>query len=199
MGYLKRLLLQAIVVSLVLVALPSHILAQSASVNATSPVDPGGSGTASVSISAPEIGSFQLNVSCNPSGNLVFNSITPGSGPAGFTIVDNITGSDSAAVSGFMTTTPITSVTNVTNISFTVVDSPSSSTTISVSGTLYDPRGDAIPEVTLSDVTVIITSITTQNMLNTFNVAPILGGVGGGLLLLAIITIWVRRRILRIH
>ena len=184
--YVGRALLLAVVAASLLVALPSYALAQSASVTATSPVDRGSSGYVSLSIGAPEIGAFELVISCSPGGILRFDSVSAGSGPSGFIIVDNITGKDSAAVSGFMSTTPVTQDLNVASISFTAVGRAGKSATISVSGAVYDPDGNTIQGVAFSSATVQVTGEDSTNL------APILGGIGGGLALIALVWLGIR-------
>ena len=186
---LKWLFGLVVAAGLILLALPGYVSAQSASVSSSGSLDPGGSGSASISISAPEIGSFELDISCNPGGVLRFDDITAGSGPGDFIIVDNLTGPDSASVSGFMSTTPISGSLIVANILFTDVGPAGSSTTINVSGTLYDPNGDAIPGTSLSGALVEITAQ------DNGSIAPVLIGIGGGLVLIAGLIFWARRRV----
>ena len=77
MRSIRKLGLVLTVAAIVLMALPSHVaLAQSATVSASSTINSGASGNASVSISAAEIGAFTLYISCDTSSVLTFDSIT---------------------------------------------------------------------------------------------------------------------------
>ncbi|MFC2022587.1 hypothetical protein ACFLTL_00275 [Chloroflexota bacterium] len=190
--YLRRvLLLAAAVVASLLVTLPGYAMAQSVSLDTVSVIERGRSGSIKVAIEAAEIGAFELQIDCDPV--LRFDSISAGLAPSGFTIVDNITGSDSAAVSGFMTTTPITQNLNAASISFTAVGSSGKSAVISVSGAIYDPDGKNIPGVAFSSATVQIARNPGEENASIF---PILGGIGGGLALIALIwlIIWNHKR-----
>ena len=186
---LKWLFGLAVAAGLILLAMPGYVSAQSASVSASGSLDPGGNGSASIYISAQEIGSFELDISCSSGGVLRFDDITAGSGPGDFIIVDNLTGPDSASVSGFMSTTPISGSLIVANILFTDVGSAGSSTTINVSGTLYAPNGDTITGTSLSGALVQITGQ------NNGSIAPVLISIVGGLVLIIGFLFWARRRV----
>ena len=137
MGFIRKAGLLLAAILLAALATPSYIcLAQSATVAVnngnTITLDPGGSTSESLRISSipdPGVGAFTINLSWN---NSVINvdNITAGSGPSGFTIIVGDPSGGSVTVSGFGTTTPITSSTTVANLDITAVGDPGSSTTI---------------------------------------------------------------------
>lgn len=192
-GWRARLSLLFVAAALALLLLPAPALAQSAAVNAASIVEQGTRGNAYVSIGEAEIGAFELVIGCSPGGVLRFDDVTAGPGPPGFYLATNVKGADSAAVSGFMSGTPITQGLDIATIAFTAVGSPGSSATISVSGAVYDPDGDLIEEVTFSGATVQVTEGPEGNDRSN-NMAPILGGIGGGLVIVALIWLGMRNR-----
>jgi hypothetical protein len=186
--YPRTLLLVTIVASLILMALPGHIVAQSASVRATNHSSEDGSGSIIVSISAAEIGAFELNLVCDTTGVIIFETYTAGSGPGDFTILTNITSNSLASMAGFMTSLPINGDTVVATIYYSAVGEPGDSVTVNISGTLYDASGEEISGVDFSPTTV---QIETEEV----SAIPIIaGGLMGCLLFVFISVFWVRRR-----
>jgi hypothetical protein len=174
-----------------MLVLPSHILAQSASVSTSNQLSEDGSGSIIVSISAAEIGAFELNLVCDTTGVIIFDTSTEGSGPGDFSIVSNIRSANSASVAGFMMMTPINSNTVVATISYSAIGEPGDSVTVNISGALYDANGEEITGVDFVSTLLQIEVVETEDV----PIIPVIfGGLMGCLLFVFIAVFWAKRR-----
>jgi hypothetical protein len=189
--YTRKLSLLTIITGLIMLVLPSHILAQSASVSTSNQLSEDGSGSIIVSISAAEIGAFELNLVCDTTGVIIFDTSTEGSGPGDFSIVSNIRSANSASVAGFMMMTPINSNTVVATISYSAIGEPGDSVTVNISGALYDANGEEITGVDFVSTLLQIEVVETEDV----PIIPVIfGGLMGCLLFVFIAVFWAKRR-----
>ena len=141
------LLNSVIVVTAALLSLAAiPVAAQNAEVNFSAPAfaATSESGEIAVMINGQRVGAFELKISCDPAGVLRFDNISPGEGPENFNIVSGLTASDAAAISGFMSSTPITGTTKIATVNYTVVGKRSVSVKLAITGNTYDPEGNSI-------------------------------------------------------
>lgn len=174
----------ALLLALWLAAMPVAAQQTTVTISAPPSVERGAGGEITVTLNGSNIGAFEIAVSCDTPQAIRLETITDGTGPSGFSIVSGLKEEENtAAICGFMSTTPITESTVVASVSFTATGKAAQPVALNVTGRLYDPEGNEI-ETIFSGAEISVTGTDNASLL------PVLGGAGGVLAgLIIVITI----------
>jgi hypothetical protein len=172
--------LSGFVIVFCLLETPAYAQSTEAGIDAPESIAYGSNGEIYVMLDGQQIGAFELALSSEPAGGLDFISISNGNAPPGFNIVSGLKSAGAAAISGFMSTTPISEQTTIATINFTAKSKRSLSVSVDISGKLYDPEGNEIETRFASKQIQVI------GKQNSFTI-PLL--IGFGVCILALVTI----------
>jgi hypothetical protein len=140
----KKLVLFGFIIALYLLETPVYAQSAEAGIDAPESIAYGSNEEISVILDGQRIGAFELEVRSEPAGALDFINISNGIAPSGFNIVSILKSADIAAISGFMSTIPVSERTTIATINFTAKSKTSLAVSVDISGKLYDPEGNEI-------------------------------------------------------